>query len=230
MSDDAARSAGQASGQAAGLAAGRLAGPLHGDLQLDAANLTAYATTVHEHTGVTVTTTHLVGRAVAHGLAAVATSTDVHFVVGDGPDRTAGTTLEGVDARSVAEVARELAVSRAVAEGRRPPEPGAVVASVGMWGMTTAYAPRADDDAVPVRVLVGAVAQRPVAIEGRVVIRPVLTLTLTFDHRHVDGGWAVRFSHAVQEYCAHPDQFEELPARVAGQPAEGGRSDVRVGG
>jgi pyruvate/2-oxoglutarate dehydrogenase complex dihydrolipoamide acyltransferase (E2) component len=67
-------------------------------------------------------------------------------------------------------------------------------------------------------VLVGAVTQRPVAVAGQVVVRPMLTLTATFDHRYVDGVRAARFAQAVVEYCAHPDRFEPdaAPGRRAG--------------
>lgn len=84
----------------------------------------------------------------------------------------------------------------------------AMVTSVGMWGVVRAYSPLAPYYRVPVLVCVGAVTPRPVAISGRVVIRPMLTMTATFDHRYLDGAQAARFAHAVQEYCAHPAAFE----------------------
>lgn len=84
----------------------------------------------------------------------------------------------------------------------------AMVTSVGMWGIVRAYSPLASYYRVPVLVCVGAVTQRPVAIAGSVVVRPMLTITATFDHRYVDGFQAARFSQAVQEYCAHPAAFE----------------------
>ncbi len=52
------------------------------------------------------------------------------------------------------------------------------------------------------------VTPRPVAVAGQVVIRPMLTLTATFDHRHADGFQAAEFAQAVQEYCADPAAFE----------------------
>lgn len=101
---------------------------------------------------------------------------------------------------------------------RRESFGSAMVTSVGMWGVVRAYSPLASYYRVPVLVCVGAVTQRPVAIQGRVVVRPVVTITATFDHRYVDGAQAARFAHAVQEYCAHPALFEpgtELPAVLA---------------
>src|ERR1022692_3406703 len=50
----------------------------------------------------------------------------------------------------------------------------------------------------PLLVLVGAVRRQPVAVADEVVVRPVLTLTATFDHRYADGFHAARFAGAVR--------------------------------
>ena len=91
---------------------------------------------------------------------------------------------------------------------RRQAFGSAMITSIGMWGISRAYSPLAGYYRVPVLVLVGAVTQRPVAVAGQVVIRPMLTLTATFDHRYVDGYQAARFAQAVQEYCADPAEYE----------------------
>ncbi len=96
---------------------------------------------------------------------------------------------------------------------RRQAFGGAMITSVGMWGISRAYSPLAGYYRVPVLVLVGAVTERPVAIDGQVVVRPMLTLTATFDHRYADGFQAAKFAQAVQEFCHDPAAFEqELPA------------------
>ena len=63
----------------------------------------------------------------------------------------------------------------------------AMISSVGMWAVSSAYSPLAAYYRVPVLVLVGSVESRPVVRAGTVIARPMLTLTATFDHRHVDG-------------------------------------------
>ncbi len=50
----------------------------------------------------------------------------------------------------------------------------------------------------------------PMAIEGRVEIRKVLPVSLTFDHRVVDGAEAVRFTNAIRDYLEDPDFLEML--------------------
>jgi 2-oxoglutarate dehydrogenase E2 component (dihydrolipoamide succinyltransferase) len=52
-----------------------------------------------------------------------------------------------------------------------------------------------------------AIQERPVAREGQVVIRPMMYVALTYDHRIVDGREAVTFLRLVKE-------FVEQPARI----------------
>lgn len=88
----------------------------------------------------------------------------------------------------------------------------AMITSVGMWGVSTAFSPLAAYYRVPVLVLVGSVESRAVVRAGTVVARPMMTVTATFDHRYVDGFQAAQFGDAIREYCAHPERFEPLPA------------------
>jgi 2-oxoglutarate dehydrogenase E2 component (dihydrolipoamide succinyltransferase) len=48
------------------------------------------------------------------------------------------------------------------------------------------------------------IEQRPVAENGEVVIRPMMYLALTYDHRIIDGADAVRFLVAVKEALEDP--------------------------
>ncbi len=43
------------------------------------------------------------------------------------------------------------------------------------------------------------IAQRPVAVDGEVMIRPMMYLAVTYDHRVVEGAQAVRFLRTVKE-------------------------------
>jgi len=49
-----------------------------------------------------------------------------------------------------------------------------------------------------------AINDRPVAIEGEVVIRPMMYLALTYDHRIVDGREAVTFLRTIKELIEDP--------------------------
>ncbi len=52
-----------------------------------------------------------------------------------------------------------------------------------------------------------AIQQRPVAIEGEVVIRPMMYLALTYDHRIIDGSEAVRFLLTIKESLEDPGRL-----------------------
>jgi len=49
---------------------------------------------------------------------------------------------------------------------------------------------------------VGRMLDKPLAVDGRVEIRPTMWLSLTFDHRIVDGAPAARFLQALAERLA----------------------------
>lgn len=80
----------------------------------------------------------------------------------------------------------------------REPFGAAMITSVGGWGIGRAYSPLAAYYRVPLLVLVGAVQERPVAVAGRVIARPMLGLTATFDHRWCDGWHASQFAAAAR--------------------------------
>ncbi|MEO1281480.1 MAG: 2-oxo acid dehydrogenase subunit E2, partial [Pseudomonadota bacterium] len=51
------------------------------------------------------------------------------------------------------------------------------------------------------------IEQRPVAVNGEVVIRPMMYLALSYDHRVVDGKEAVTFLVRVKECLEDPARF-----------------------
>ena len=69
----------------------------------------------------------------------------------------------------------------------RDPFGSVAITSVGMLGIETALAPLYPIGGPPILITVGAVKDRPVAEDGQVVVRPLLRLGGTFDHRVVDG-------------------------------------------
>ena len=75
--------------------------------------------------------------------------------------------------------------------------PAVGVTSIGMfssaWGWAIPVAP------LTIIATVGGVVERPVVRDGEVVVRPMLPLTLTFDHAVVDGAPATRFTETLRE-------------------------------
>ena len=87
----------------------------------------------------------------------------------------------------------------------------AMVTSIGMFGIPQGFAPLARFYRVPLLVLVGEITDRPVAIEGRVEVRPMLPLTATIDHRYADGWHISQLLKPFKAYLADPMAFEPVP-------------------
>jgi len=52
-----------------------------------------------------------------------------------------------------------------------------------------------------------AVQKRPVVIDDQIVIRPMMNLALSYDHRIIDGREAVGYLLQVKEYIEDPEEL-----------------------
>jgi pyruvate/2-oxoglutarate dehydrogenase complex dihydrolipoamide acyltransferase (E2) component len=85
----------------------------------------------------------------------------------------------------------------------------AMVTNVGMFGLAHAFAPLVPFSRTPLVVLVGEVQERPVAEGGRAVVRPMMTLGVTFDHRFMDGWHGGAMAQLFRAYIEDPARFDE---------------------
>ena len=51
------------------------------------------------------------------------------------------------------------------------------------------------------------IQERPVAIDGQVVVRPMMYIALSYDHRIIDGKDSVGFLVKIKEFLEHPEQL-----------------------
>jgi len=51
---------------------------------------------------------------------------------------------------------------------------------------------------------VGAIVDKPVALDGDIVIRPMMNVTLSYDHRIIDGAEAGKFMRTLKGFIEHP--------------------------
>jgi pyruvate dehydrogenase E2 component (dihydrolipoamide acetyltransferase) len=84
----------------------------------------------------------------------------------------------------------------------------AMVTSVGMFGVQRAYGPLSPYYRIPFLALVGEVTKQPVVVDDEIVVRPILTISATMDHRYLDGAHAAKLAHSVRAYLADPAAFE----------------------
>lgn len=251
-------------------------GNILGRIQIDATEALRYLEHVRATTGEKVTITHLVGKAVAMGLAAAPDlngrilfgrylphdTVDVTWLVAleDGKNLAKAKVAE-VDKRTLAEIAADLrGRAERLRNGKdddfnksqgpirmmpmwllRPvvwltgwlsgalgvsiPALGVerfafgscVVTSVGMLGLDEGFAPFTPFARVPLLVLVGALKDQPVVVDGQIVIRPVLTITATLDHRFIDGSGASKLAKTTRRVLENPwllDGRTEAPTPV----------------
>jgi 2-oxoglutarate dehydrogenase E2 component (dihydrolipoamide succinyltransferase) len=52
-----------------------------------------------------------------------------------------------------------------------------------------------------------AIIERPVAIQGKVEIRPMMNIALSYDHRIIDGRDSVGFLMKIKELIQSPEQL-----------------------
>ena len=91
----------------------------------------------------------------------------------------------------------------------RDPFGGAMVTSIGMMGIKSAFVPLVTFSRVPIIVVVGQVEDRPVARDGQVVVRPMCTLTATMDHRVLDGAQAAQLAAGMTRLLEEPERLDD---------------------
>jgi pyruvate dehydrogenase E2 component (dihydrolipoamide acetyltransferase) len=128
----------------------------------------------------------------------VATATDAGLLV---------PVVDDADEKSILDVARELddLVDRARDRklAREEMQGGTFsITNVGAIGGEYAT-PIVNHPEVGILAL-GAIRERPWVDEGEVVVRQTLTLSLSIDHRVVDGAVAARFTNRIKELLANP--------------------------
>jgi pyruvate dehydrogenase E2 component (dihydrolipoyllysine-residue acetyltransferase) len=115
--------------------------------------------------------------------------------------------VHGADALSLASIsARRRELAEAARAGRlRPPDVEGGVFTISNLGMYGVDAFQAIVNAPQAAILaVGRIAARPVARSGEVVVRPMLTLTMSFDHRVADGARGAEFLDTVASLVEEP--------------------------
>jgi hypothetical protein len=80
-----------------------------------------------------------------------------------------------------------------------------MLTNIGSLGLKTAFVPIAPYTRIPMVMAMGAVHERPVVLNGHVVVGQVLHLCWTIDHRIIDGVHAARMAKTLEAIFANPD-------------------------
>jgi pyruvate dehydrogenase E2 component (dihydrolipoamide acetyltransferase) len=82
----------------------------------------------------------------------------------------------------------------------------AMVSNVGVFGIDIALGPLVPFSRTPMCVLMGKVEDRVVAENGRPVVKPMMTLGVTLDHRFMDGYHGGEMARICCEYVQNPER------------------------
>lgn len=133
---------------------------------------------------------------------------DVHLgIATDTPRGLVVTTIKGASSLGLVELARRIQKATDTARAGRS-TPGDLTGStisltnVGVFGV---------DGGTPILtpgqtsiLAMGRIIDRPWVVDGQVVARPVMTLSLSFDHRVIDGALGSRALQSVATFLADP--------------------------
>ena len=88
-----------------------------------------------------------------------------------------------------------------------------VVSDIGSHGLSTGMTSLMPAAKVPAVIVLGKVEEKPVVRKGEVVIRTILPLTGTFDHRIVDGAQIGKLARGIKRNFRKPDWLDGIPEK-----------------
>ncbi len=86
-----------------------------------------------------------------------------------------------------------------------------VVSDIGSFGLATGMTALMPAAKVPAVVVLGKIEQKPVVRNGEIVVRTILPLTGTFDHRIVDGMQIGKLARGIKRNFRKPAWLDEVP-------------------
>ena len=86
-----------------------------------------------------------------------------------------------------------------------------IVSDIGSFGLTSGMAALFPAAKIPAVIIMGKMEDKPVVRDGEIVIRTILPLTGTFDHRIVDGMQIGKLGRAIHRNFARPQWLDEIP-------------------
>ena len=87
-----------------------------------------------------------------------------------------------------------------------------VVSDIGSFGLNTGMTALMPAAKVPCVIVLGKIEEKPVVRRGEIVVRTILPLTGTFDHRIVDGMQIGKLARAIKRNFRKPGWLDEVPA------------------
>jgi len=89
-----------------------------------------------------------------------------------------------------------------------------LLSNIGSHGLNIGMAALFPGSKLPAVIIMGKEEEKPVVIKGEIVIRKILTLTGTFDHRIMDGYHGGMLAHHVKRYLENPELLAVVPEEI----------------
>lgn len=83
-----------------------------------------------------------------------------------------------------------------------------VLTNIGTLGLQTGLAPIPCPVHPSIVVCCGAVHKKPVVVNDQIVIREVMTVTYTMDHRQGDAAIIMPFLRVIKDLVENPEEFK----------------------
>ena len=86
-----------------------------------------------------------------------------------------------------------------------------IVSDIGSFGLNTGMTSLMPAAKIPAVIVLGKIEEKPVVRNGQIVIRTILPLTGTFDHRIVDGLQIGKLARGIKRNFRKPEWLDEVP-------------------
>lgn len=86
-----------------------------------------------------------------------------------------------------------------------------VVSDIGSFGLNTGMTSLMPAAKVPAVIVLGKIEEKPVVRNGEIVVRTILPLTGTFDHRIVDGLQIGKLARGIKRNFRKPEWLNQVP-------------------
>jgi len=84
-----------------------------------------------------------------------------------------------------------------------------MINSLGSLGLDMAFAPLLPISGCPLLIGPGQIIDKPVVVNGEIVIRPMMNVCVTFDHRFMDGQLAAQLAKRMVQLMNDPFKFDK---------------------
>jgi len=86
-----------------------------------------------------------------------------------------------------------------------------IISDIGGFGLNTGMTALMPAAKIPCVIVLGKIEEKPVVRNGEIVIRTILPLTGTFDHRIVDGMQIGKLARGIKRNFRKPEWLDEVP-------------------